>query len=61
VAEAVEETDKSEMWKIEEADAKPPLLADAEALATKPEHSGSIAACRLRREGGRVIKPKRLA
>ncbi len=61
MTEAVEETDESEMMKIEEADAKPALLADAEALATKPEHSGRISASRLRREVGSVIKPEKLA
>jgi hypothetical protein len=61
VAEAVEETDESVMMKIEEADAKPALLADAEALAARPEHTGRIAACRLRKEAGRVTKHEKLA
>ncbi len=52
MTEGVEETDESEISKIEEADAKPALFADADVLAMKPEHSGRIAVCRLRREGG---------
>jgi hypothetical protein len=64
VAAAVEETEEREMTNWEEADAKPALLADAEALATKPEHSGRTAACgageRLEREGG-VMGPERSA
>jgi hypothetical protein len=52
------------MTNWEEADAKPALLADAEALATKPEHSGRTVACgageRIDREGD-VIRPEKSA
>jgi hypothetical protein len=63
VADAVEETEEREMTNWEEADAKPIFEPKALAEATKPEHSGRIAACgcaigcRLLRNGAGVIRP----
>jgi hypothetical protein len=63
VADAVEEMEEREMANFVEADAKPIFEPDALAEATKPEHSGRIAACgcgigeRLLRDGAGVTRP----
>lgn len=62
VADAVEEMEEREMANFVEADAKPIFEPDALAEATKPEHSGRIAACgcgtgeRLLRDGAGVTR-----
>jgi hypothetical protein len=63
VADAVEETEEREMANFADADAKPIFEPEALAEATKPEHSGRIAACgcgigeRLLRDGAGVTRP----